>query len=93
MFSYQAVEVMHALDVYDEPASVLRRSLRIRFVQAAGEPILVGNGTCAICPWSLMIVVMRKTACWGKLTVDAERLPRGVHFWGPDLAVDVLVHE
>ena len=88
--TYQAMKMMHALDIDDETTTMFGTDLNMGISETAGNAFFIRDNTRSVCTW---LVNVEQGLERYILTVDAQRLPCLVHFLGAILAKLVLLHK
>ena len=89
-YTYQAMKMMHALDIDDETTTMFGTDLNVGISETTSNSFFIRDNTRPVCK---LLVNLEQGLERCTLTVDAQRLPCLIYFFGAILAKLVLFHK
>jgi len=88
--TYQAMKMMHALNIDDKATTMLGADLNVRISETTGNAIFIRDNTRSVCKGLVNVEQGREK---NALTINAQRLPCLIYFLGAILTKLVLLHK
>jgi hypothetical protein len=88
--TYQAMKMMHALDIDDKATTMFGANLNVRISETTGNAFFIRDNTRSVCKPLVNVEQGREK---NALTIHAQRLPCLIYFLGAILTKLVLLHK